>query len=80
MKQIYAIYWPILKANWQIVSLIQFVNVKFVPPMVNSFKSFHNLFIESISLIQNFVAVESVVPQHGRLLLGHVHNIQKTHG
>jgi len=34
MKQIYAIYWPILKANWQIVSLVQFFNVKFVPPMV----------------------------------------------
>lgn len=36
MKQIYAIYWPILKANWQIVSLVQFINVKFVPPMVNN--------------------------------------------
>ncbi|XP_025416983.1 PXMP2/4 family protein 3 [Sipha flava] len=41
MKQIYAIYWPILKANWQIVSLIQFFNVKFVPPMLHVL--FHNM-------------------------------------
>ena len=58
MKQIYAIYWPILKANWQIVSLIQFFNVKFVPPMVNSLL----VILYFIWLIQIFVLVTSVIP------------------
>lgn len=35
VANLYALYWPILKANWSYLSLFVFINIKFVPPMVS---------------------------------------------
>ncbi|XP_015603276.1 PXMP2/4 family protein 3 [Cephus cinctus] len=33
-KQVEKLYWPILTANWKYLTLLQFINIKFVPPML----------------------------------------------
>lgn len=35
VQNLMALYWPILKANWTYLSLLVFINIKFVPPMVS---------------------------------------------
>lgn len=35
IKQVERTYWPILQANWKWLTLIQFINLSFVPPMVS---------------------------------------------
>lgn len=34
VKNLMTLYWPVLKANWTYLSLLVFINIKFVPPMV----------------------------------------------
>lgn len=34
LKQLFALYWPILEANWKWLTLFQVINLAFVPPMV----------------------------------------------
>lgn len=41
MSQLQKLYWPVLKANWQFWTLLQFINLTFVPPMVCNYKCCH---------------------------------------
>jgi len=34
LKNLQKLYWPLLTANWKYLSLLVFINVKFVPPML----------------------------------------------
>uniref|UniRef100_A0A1B6JPE0 Peroxisomal membrane protein 2 n=1 Tax=Homalodisca liturata TaxID=320908 RepID=A0A1B6JPE0_9HEMI len=34
MSQLIVIYWPLLKANWLFVTILQALNLKFVPPLL----------------------------------------------
>uniref|UniRef100_A0A1B6LWH3 Peroxisomal membrane protein 2 n=1 Tax=Graphocephala atropunctata TaxID=36148 RepID=A0A1B6LWH3_9HEMI len=34
MSQLIAIYWPLLKANWMWVTILQAINLRFVPPVL----------------------------------------------
>lgn len=36
VQNLMQLYWPILKANWTYLSLLVFINIKFVPPMVSA--------------------------------------------
>lgn len=33
IQNLHALYWPVLKANWTYLSLLVFVNIRFVPPI-----------------------------------------------
>ncbi|XP_031638517.1 peroxisomal membrane protein 2 [Contarinia nasturtii] len=33
LQNLYTLYWPVLKANWSYLSLLVFINIKFVPPI-----------------------------------------------
>lgn len=35
IKQVERTYWPIIQANWKWLTIIQFINLSFVPPMVS---------------------------------------------
>lgn len=35
LQNLYTLYWPVLKANWSYLSLLVFINIKFVPPIVS---------------------------------------------
>lgn len=35
VRNLFQLYWPILKANWSYLSLLVFINIKFVPPIVS---------------------------------------------
>lgn len=37
LKQLFALYMPILEANWKWLTLFQVINLAFVPPMVRIF-------------------------------------------
>lgn len=37
LKNLCKLYWPLLTTNWKYLSLLVFINVKFVPPMVSQF-------------------------------------------
>lgn len=39
LHNLYTLYWPILKANWTYLSLLVFINIRFVPPIVSIIKS-----------------------------------------
>lgn len=43
LQNLYALYWPVLKANWTYLSLLVFINIRFVPPIVT-----HLLFFDDI--------------------------------
>lgn len=34
MSQIYYVYWSVLKANWKWLTVLQFINLTFVPPLL----------------------------------------------
>lgn len=36
-KNLCKLYWPLLTTNWKYLSLLVFINVRFVPPMVGQF-------------------------------------------
>lgn len=35
LQNMLTLYWPVLKANWTYLSLLVFINIKFVPPIVS---------------------------------------------
>lgn len=35
VKQLEATYWPILQANWKYLTIIQLINLAYVPPVVS---------------------------------------------
>lgn len=39
-KNLCKLYWPLLTTNWKYLSLLVFINVKFVPPMVSQVLKF----------------------------------------
>lgn len=42
LKNLCKLYWPLLTTNWKYLSLLVFINVKFVPPMVGQFIFYSN--------------------------------------
>lgn len=35
LKQLYALYMPVLEANWKWLTLFQIINLAFIPPIVS---------------------------------------------
>lgn len=35
LANLYNLYWPLLKANWRYLSLMVYINVTYIPPMVS---------------------------------------------
>lgn len=40
LQNLYTLYWPVLKANWTYLSLLVFINIRFVPPIVSKYLFF----------------------------------------
>lgn len=43
MKQLFALYWPVLQANWKWLTLFQVINLALVPPMVSKSLLVHSI-------------------------------------
>lgn len=39
LKNLETLYWPVLRTNWQYLSLLVYLNIAFVPPMLRSISS-----------------------------------------
>lgn len=48
MSNLMKLYWPLLKANWQYLSLAVFLNIYYVPPMVSGIFPHYLLFLKAV--------------------------------
>ncbi|XP_034108362.1 peroxisomal membrane protein 2 [Drosophila sulfurigaster albostrigata] len=52
LQNVEKLYWPVLRANWQYISLLVYLNIAYVPPMFRSISSGIIAFIWAVYLAQ----------------------------
>lgn len=82
VKNLLQLYWPVLKANWSYLSLLVFINIKFVPPIVRTLTPFKIPYFQNIDSIFKNDLFPFVVPcpgwQFDRFRLGDIFDQQTT--